>query len=115
MQSRATLALAAEAFESLGARPWATRARDELRAAGATVRRAAGDAATLSAQERKIAELAAGGHSNKQIAAQLYLSPRTVGAHLYRIFPKLGITSRAGLALALRAIDTDAEPEARSP
>lgn len=115
MESRATLALAAEAFESLGARGWATRARDELRAAGATVRRAAGQAATLSAQERKIAELAAGGHSNKQIAAQLYLSPRTVGAHLYRIFPKLGITSRAGLALALRAIDADAEPDARSP
>ena len=99
-------------------KPWAARARDELRAAGATVKRAAGHAATLSAQERKIAELAAAGQSNKQIAAQLYLSPRTVGAHLYRIFPKLGITSRAGLSMALRALDkpdTDAEPDARSP
>jgi DNA-binding CsgD family transcriptional regulator len=116
-ESRATLAQAADTFDALGARPWAARARDELRAAGATVRRAAGHAATLSAQERKIAELAAAGHSNKQIAAQLYLSPRTVGAHLYRIFPKLGITSRAGLSMALRALDRDTagEPEARSP
>jgi DNA-binding CsgD family transcriptional regulator len=92
----------------LGAQPWAARARDELRAAGATVKRASGHAAMLSAQERKIAELAAAGHSNKQIAAQLSLSPRTVGAHLYRIFPKLGITSRAGLSAALHALDAHA-------
>lgn len=98
-EARVELSLAADGFESLGARPWAARARAELRAAGANVKR--GQAA-LSAQERTIAELAAAGHSNKQIAAQLYLSPRTVGAHLYRIFPKLGITSRAGLAVALR-------------
>jgi DNA-binding CsgD family transcriptional regulator len=98
-EARTALSLAADAFESLGARPWAARARTELRAAGANVKR--GQAA-LSAQERTIAELAAAGHSNKQIAAQLYLSPRTVGAHLYRIFPKLGVTSRAGLAVALR-------------
>ncbi len=55
----------------------------------------------LSAQERTIAELAAAGQSNKEIAARLLLSPRTVGAHLYRIFPKLGITSRAALRQAL--------------
>ncbi len=73
----------------------------ELRAAGATVKRSGRDTVVLSAQERRIAELAAAGHSNKQIAAQLFLSPRTVGAHLYRIFPKLGVTSRAGLGLAL--------------
>lgn len=101
-QSRDVLARAERIFESLGTQPWATRARTELRAAGATVKRAAGTGAQLSAQERRIAELAAAGHSNKQIAAEMYLSPRTVGAHLYRIFPKLGITSRAGLALALR-------------
>lgn len=106
-EARAALSLAADAFESLGARPWADRARTELRAAGANVKR--GQAA-LSAQERTIAELAAAGHSNKQIAAQLYLSPRTVGAHLYRIFPKLGITSRAGLALALRADEAPQRP-----
>jgi DNA-binding CsgD family transcriptional regulator len=100
--AREALQLAADAFDALGARPWAERARNELRAAGATVKRGRPDTVALSAQERRIAELAAAGHSNKQIAAQLYLSPRTVGAHLYRIFPKLGVTSRAGLGQALR-------------
>ena len=52
------------------------------------VGRSGADTVTLSAQERKLAELAVAGHSNKQIAAQLYPSPRTVGAHLYRIFPR---------------------------
>ena len=80
------------------------RARNELRAAGASVKRAVGDTVALTAQERTIAELAAAGHSNKEIAAQLYLSPRTVGAHLYRIFPKLGVTSRAALGQALREL-----------
>jgi len=55
----------------------------------------------LTAQERQIAELAASGLSNKEIGAQLFLSPRTVRAHLYRIFPKLGIASRASLRDAL--------------
>ena len=66
--------------------------------------RAGWESVMLSAQERRIAELAAAGHSNRQIAAQLYLSPRTVGAHLYRIFPKLGVTSRAGLGRALASL-----------
>lgn len=101
-EARDVLTLAADGFQSLGAQPWEGRARNELRAAGAAVKRAAGDTVTLSAQERTIAELAAAGHTNKQIAAQLYLSPRTVGAHLYRIFPKLGVTSRAALGQALR-------------
>ncbi|MET0476102.1 MAG: AAA family ATPase [Mycobacterium sp.] len=100
--AREVLTMAGDAFGSLGAKPWADRAHTELRAAGAAVRRSSGDTVTLTAQERRIAELAAVGHSNKQIATQLYLSPRTVGAHLYRIFPKLGVTSRAGLGRALR-------------
>ncbi|WP_448639702.1 response regulator transcription factor [Geodermatophilus sp. URMC 63] len=53
--------------------------------------------------EREIAELAAGGASNREIGERLYMSPRTVGSHLYRIFPKLGITSRGGLRDALNA------------
>jgi DNA-binding CsgD family transcriptional regulator len=55
----------------------------------------------LTAQELQVAELAAAGLSNKQIGARLYMSHRTVGAHLYRIFPKLGIASRAALRDAL--------------
>ncbi len=102
-EARAQLTMAAEGFTALGADPWAERTRSELRAAGVTVQRA--EAVALSAQERRIAELAAAGHTNKEIAAQLYLSPRTVGAHLYRIFPKLGVTHRAGLGAALRALE----------
>ncbi len=105
--AREVLALAADAFDALPAHPWAQRARTELRAAGAGVKRSGADTVALSAQERTIAELAAAGQSNKQIAAQLYLSPRTVGAHLYRIFPKLGVTSRAALGEALRALAGD--------
>jgi DNA-binding CsgD family transcriptional regulator len=91
-----------ETFERLGAQPWTLRARAELRAAGAAVGRAAESRAdTLTAQERQIAELAASGLSNKEIGARLFLSPRTVGAHLYRVFPKLGISSRASLRDAL--------------
>ena len=98
-QARDELAAAAEIFETIGATAWSIRARTELRASGATVKRGDG---VLTAQERRIAELAAAGHSNKQIGEQLYLSPRTVGAHLYRIFPKLGVTSRAALGAVLR-------------
>ena len=62
---------------------------------------------SLTPQEREIALLAATGLTNRQIAARLYLSPRTVSAHLYRIFPKLGITSRAALRDALNATSGD--------
>jgi DNA-binding NarL/FixJ family response regulator len=82
--------------------PWGERARQELRASGESADRrdpAASD--RLSAQELQIARLAADGLSNREIGQQLYLSHRTVGTHLYRIFPKLGITSRAQLREAL--------------
>ena len=103
-EARTPLSAALATFERLGAKPWATRARSELRATGQTRHRfAPGGAATapLTAQEREIASLAAQGLSNKQIGERLFLSPRTVGSHLYRIFPKLGITSRAALRDAL--------------
>ena len=102
--ARSQLEAARDAFEQLGARPWSQRAANELRATGATRQRVAGGGeASLTLQEREIALLAATGLTNRQIATQLYVSPRTVSAHLYRIFPKLGITSRAALRDALSA------------
>ena len=53
---------------------------------------------SLSESERRVADLVSRGHSNKEIAEQLYMSHRTVGSHLYRIFPKLGLRSRVELA-----------------
>jgi DNA-binding CsgD family transcriptional regulator len=97
--ARTHLSTAVDAFEHLGARPWAARAANELRATG--IHRERPDHAGLTAQQRQIAELAAAGLSNKQIAERLFLSPRTVGYHLYQIFPKLGVTSRAALRDAL--------------
>jgi DNA-binding CsgD family transcriptional regulator len=76
-----------------------------LRAAGVSVKRSLGQPDPLSAQQRRIAELAAAGSTTKQIAAELSLSPRTVDSHLYRLFRKLGITRRAGLGEALRRYD----------
>ena len=55
----------------------------------------------LTPQELQVAQMAAAGLSNRQIAERMYLSHRTVGAHLYRIYPKLGITSRNQLHLVL--------------
>jgi DNA-binding CsgD family transcriptional regulator len=108
VSSRGPLGAALEAFEELGAKPWAERATKELRAAGWSAP-GAGDhpPQVLTPQEREIATLAASGLTNKQIAAQLFLSHRTVGAHLYQIFPKLGITSRAALSSALAALEQD--------
>ncbi|MFE2266691.1 helix-turn-helix transcriptional regulator [Streptomyces griseosporeus] len=101
-EARPHLAAALECFERLDARPWADRAASELRAAGAPAAGAASvPASELTAQERQIAELAAQGLTNRDIAARLYLSPRTVGYHLHKIFPKLGIRARAQLRDAL--------------
>ncbi|MER7705153.1 AAA family ATPase [Kitasatospora sp. NPDC097605] len=100
-EARPALNLAVATFERLGAPTWAERARAELRATGAPLRAPSANLATLTWQERRIAELAAGGLTNKEIGAQTHLSPRTVSSHLYRVFPKLGITSRAALRDAL--------------
>jgi DNA-binding CsgD family transcriptional regulator len=102
-ESRVPLRLAQATFDLIGARSWADQARAELRASGeriATQQQGAAEAA-LSAQELQIARLAAEGLSNPEIGERLYLSPRTVASHLYRIFPKLDITSRAQLARRL--------------
>jgi DNA-binding CsgD family transcriptional regulator len=102
VQARQHLLAARGILEELGARPWVIRADNELRATGLGAPRASGTGpSALTAQEREVAALAAAGLSNKQIGERLFLSPRTVSAHLYRVFPKLGITSRAALYDAL--------------
>ena len=99
--ARQQLGEALDLFRSLAAEPWASQAAAELRAAGAHVHNNTTSSTALTAQEHEIARLAATGLTNKQIAERLALSPRTVGVHLYRIFPKLNVTSRAGLRDAL--------------
>jgi ATP/maltotriose-dependent transcriptional regulator MalT len=98
--ARGSLQDALEVFERLGMRPWAERARGELTATGApdrAPRPAEGATAALTPQELQIVRLAAQGLSNRDIAAQLFLSHRTVGYHLYKAYPKLGIASRGEL------------------
>jgi DNA-binding CsgD family transcriptional regulator len=98
-EARTQLGRAVDTFDLLGARPWAERARAELTATGvaAPTRRPDGPLAALTPQEAQIVRLAARGMSNRDIAAQLFLSPRTVGHHLYKAYPKLGILSRGEL------------------
>jgi DNA-binding CsgD family transcriptional regulator len=126
-RSRYHLQAALAAFKRLGASAWAERAATGLANTGLAAaevstaelattglantrlattgpvkqRREAGQRESLTAQELQVADLAAAGLSNREIAVRLCLSHRTVGAHLYRIFPKLGISSRAALRDAL--------------
>jgi DNA-binding CsgD family transcriptional regulator len=111
-EARVQLAGALETFTRLGAAPWVARAAAELRATGVAGAGGVGpaqphDRDALSPQEREIAMLAATGLTNKQIGQRLFLSHRTIGAHLYRIYPKLGITSRAALRDALLSLPED--------
>jgi DNA-binding CsgD family transcriptional regulator len=97
--ARALLRSALDAFESLDAAPWADRARAELRATGETAhKRNPAALSQLTPQELQVARLIGEGLSNKEAAAQLFLSPRTIDAHLRRVFAKLGVTSRTQLA-----------------
>jgi DNA-binding CsgD family transcriptional regulator len=101
-ESRAPLRGARDAFDALGALPWGERARQELRAAGEVSRpRTPEMRDRLTPQELQIAQMAADGLSNREIGHRLYLSHRTVGSHLYRIFPKLGVAARSELRDAL--------------
>ncbi|MCX5242726.1 LuxR C-terminal-related transcriptional regulator [Streptomyces prunicolor] len=107
-EARTQLADAIDTFERLGARPWTARAGNELRATGLSVTAAgATGQASLTPQQREIALLAAAGLTNKQIAERLFLSPRTVAAHLHQLFPKLGVASRAALRDALADLPPD--------
>jgi DNA-binding CsgD family transcriptional regulator len=96
--ARTQLRAALELFQRLGAVPWAGRAEAELRATGETARKRDPSTLTqLTPQELQIAGLVADGLTNRQIAAQLFLSPRTVDYHLRKVFTKLGIASRTDL------------------
>jgi DNA-binding CsgD family transcriptional regulator len=96
--ARTHLRAALELFQQLGAIPWAERAEAELRATGETARKRDQSAPDqLTPQETQIAGLVAEGLTNREIAAQLYLSPRTVDYHLRKVFTKLGIASRTDL------------------
>ncbi|MFI6743256.1 LuxR family transcriptional regulator [Nonomuraea sp. NPDC050451] len=103
---------AADLFAGIGATAWQQRAEQELRASGVAVAQRPNAAHGMTAQQLEVARLAASGLSNKEIGERLFLSSRTVSAHLYRIFPKLGITSRAALRDAL---DDDRFMAAPSP
>jgi DNA-binding NarL/FixJ family response regulator len=99
VEARDQLRAALETFEKLGAAPWAERARSELRASGETARkRDPSTIAQLTPQELQVARFVAQGLSNKEVAAQLFLSPRTIDAHLRNVFAKLQLTSRTQLA-----------------
>jgi DNA-binding CsgD family transcriptional regulator/tetratricopeptide (TPR) repeat protein len=97
--ARVPLREALDTFETLGASFWAERARQELRASGETARRGADVVASdLTPQEAQVASLVREGLSNKDVAARLFISPRTVDFHLRNVYTKLGITSRTELA-----------------
>ena len=96
--AKAVLTEALGTFRQLGARSWAERAQSELRACGVAVTRVPREPDALrelTPQQRQIIRLASDGLSDREIADRLFLSPRTVGSHLYRSYPKLGIASRA--------------------
>jgi DNA-binding NarL/FixJ family response regulator len=97
-EARPHLRAALETFERLGTSAWAAVARDELRAAGAPARRPGRSALErLTPQELQVARGIREGLTNREVAAQLFVSPRTVDHHLRKVFRKLGVSSRADL------------------
>ena len=105
-ESRPHLRAARDMFNALGVQPWADKARAELRASGERISEPPrAPRQPLSPQELQIAHMAASGLSNREIADRLFLSHRTVGTHLYRVYPKLGIASRSELPQALATLE----------
>lgn len=99
VEARTHLRAALDRFENLGAAVWVERAREQLRASGQTAHRRPTDSTRLlTQQELQIARFVARGLSNREVAAQLFLSPRTIDFHLRKVFAKLGVTSRTQLA-----------------
>jgi DNA-binding CsgD family transcriptional regulator len=107
-EARVQLRDALATFEGLNTPLWADRARAELEATGITARkRDPSTLDTLTPQELRIAKLVAGGASNREAAAQLFLSPKTVEYHLRKVFLKLGVSSRVELARQPLAVTAD--------
>ena len=111
MDAREQLRAAHEMFSRMGAAAFAERTRRELSATGETVRkRTVETLGELTTQEAQVARLAAQGRTNPEIAAELFISPRTVEYHLHKVFPKLGISSRRELRRALPGVEHTAVP-----
>jgi len=109
--AREQLRAAHEVFSRMGAEAFAERARRELSATGETVRKRTVETLdSLTTQEAQVARLAAQGHTNPEIGAQLFISARTVEYHLHKVFPKLGISSRRELRRALPGAEHAALP-----
>jgi DNA-binding CsgD family transcriptional regulator len=102
LDAREQLHAALRTFEQLNAEPWANRTRNELVAAGESVRREAHAIDELTPQELQVALKVAEGATNKEVGAVLFMSPKTVEAHLSRVYSKLGLRSRTELAHQLR-------------
>ena len=114
--SRDPLRAARDIFDNLGCKSWSGRARRELRASGESSRRRDPTARDqLTAQELQITQLAAQGLSNREIGQKLFVSPRTVSTHLYRIYPKLGISARGELASALGSTSQQSNTAGSAP
>jgi DNA-binding CsgD family transcriptional regulator len=114
-RARRELRTAFEAFDALGAAPWAERARAELLATGETARRR--DASTidqLTPQELQIAMVLAEGRTTREAATKLFLSPKTIEYHLRHVYQKLGIASRDALASSLANEVGDGDDKPRS-
>ena len=95
--ARARLRSALEVFDELGARPWSERARAELRASGETARRRSTPVDALTQQELAVAKLVVGGATNRDAAATLFVSPKTIEFHLGNVYRKLEVRSRTEL------------------
>ncbi|HEX6022725.1 MAG TPA: helix-turn-helix transcriptional regulator, partial [Solirubrobacter sp.] len=101
-EAREPLRQALGSFEALGAEVWADRARRELRATGETTRRRSpATLDDLTEQERRVAQLVAEGATNREAAAALFVSPKTIETHLHSVYRKLGVRSRVELGRRL--------------
>jgi DNA-binding CsgD family transcriptional regulator len=111
VDARTQLRSALDSLDTAGAELWAHRARAELRASGESARkREPSTIDLLTSQELQVAELVATGATNREVATQLFLSPRTIDFHLRNVFRKLGVTSRHQLGGALTPEEPERDP-----